>query len=190
MMRAARTQDGAATVQAVDHPPTSAALAGMLEENLPALRAYARGLCGNPTQADDLVQDTVLRACEKLDTFDPDRPIRPWLFAILRNEFLQDARRSWRRMELTEAICDRELLTDATPESRSDARRMLDMVTALPVDLRESVSLVLGLGFTYEEASEVCGVPAGTIKSRVSRARASLVEAFEERAAGRTPTAA
>ena len=64
------------------------------------------------------------------------------------------------------------------------------MVTALPVDLRESVSLVLGLGFTYEEAGEVCGVPAGTIKSRVSRARASLVEAFEERAAGRTPTAA
>ncbi|MEZ5997063.1 MAG: sigma-70 family RNA polymerase sigma factor [Hyphomonas sp.] len=169
---------------AKESTPPQADLAGLLESNLPALRAYARGLCGNPACADDLVQDTFLRALENFHTFDTSRPIRPWLFRILRNEFLRDARRSWRRMDLTDAICDRELNADEAHDTRSDARLMMDMVSDLSPDLRDAVSLVLGLGFTYEEAAEVCGVPAGTIKSRVSRGRSALIEAFERKSTG------
>ncbi|MEZ5947570.1 MAG: sigma-70 family RNA polymerase sigma factor [Hyphomonas sp.] len=163
-------------------PVSGADLASLLETNLPALRAYARGLCGNISCADDLVQDTFLRALENLHTFDTSRPIRPWLFRILRNEFLRGARRNWRRMDLTDAICDRELNTDESHGTRADARLMLGLLRELPEDLRDAVSLVLGLGFTYDEAAEVCGVPAGTIKSRASRGRASLVAAFDSRA--------
>ncbi|MCA8899793.1 MAG: sigma-70 family RNA polymerase sigma factor [Hyphomonas sp.] len=165
-----------------DHQPLSGdAFARLLEANLAALRAYARGLCGNDTQADDLVQDTFLKAFEHLHTYDPSRPVKPWLFSILRNEFLRDVRRSWRRLDLTDTISDRELTAADTLGAQVDAHLMVDLLATLPVELRDSVSLVLGLGLTYEEAAEVCGVPPGTVKSRVSRGRAALVDAFAKR---------
>ncbi|MEQ9504683.1 MAG: RNA polymerase sigma factor [Hyphomonas sp.] len=153
--------------------------ATLVEDCLPALRIYARNLCGNPHMADDCVQDACVRALAAFAAYDTSRPFRPWIFRILRNEWLQRLRRDRRMTHLPDETIN-DLLVDArTPEDTADGAALLRLIARLPADMADAVNLVLGLGLTYEEAAEACNCAPGTIKSRVSRARALLIEQIE-----------
>jgi RNA polymerase sigma-70 factor (ECF subfamily) len=140
---------------------------------LPELRGYARFLARGRAEADDLVQDALVRALAALPTLQQGTSLRAWVFTILRNTFYEQARR--RRRE-------RNALDVAEPPSHGPAeqpgRIELDdlgrALFALPPLWREALVLVGAQGVSYEEAAAICGVPAGTIKARVSRARARL----------------
>ena len=153
-----------------------ALFATLVEDCLPALRAYARSLCGNPHLADDCVQDACIRALSAFASFDTGRPFRPWIFRILRNEWLQRLRREKRMTSMPDEEI-RDLLIDThTPEDAAGGAGLLAEISRLPPDMADAISLVLGLGFSYEEAAAACNVAPGTMKSRVSRARAVLIE--------------
>ncbi len=141
---------------------------------VPHLRAFARGLCGHPDLADDLVQETLLKAWAAQDRFQPGTSIRAWTFVILRNAYLTEMRRNRFRGEYDETTAERLLVAPAgqeEPVHLSDLHRALQ---ALPAERREALLLVGAGGFSYEEAAEICDCALGTIKSRVGRARATL----------------
>lgn len=147
---------------------------------LPELRGYARFLAGSGTEADDLVQEALLRALAALAQFQPGTSLRAWLFTILRHAFYEQARR--RRIEraaLARAETGKTAEAPAQPGhmALSDLRRQL---LRLPPLLREALVLVGAHGLAYEEAALICGVPVGTVKARVSRARARLARQMAE----------
>ncbi|MDK4221653.1 sigma factor-like helix-turn-helix DNA-binding protein [Bradyrhizobium diazoefficiens] len=118
---------------------------------VPSLRAFAISLSGNADRADDLVQETLLRALANIDSFQPGSNLPAWLFTILRNLFRSDYRKRRREVE--------------------EFRTALEK---LPQDQREALILVGASGFSYEDAASICGCAVGTIKSRVNRARSKL----------------
>jgi RNA polymerase sigma-70 factor (ECF subfamily) len=143
---------------------------------IPSLRAFAISLCGNPDRADDLVQDTLVKAWTNLDRFEKGTNLNAWLFTILRNTFFSDHRKRSREVEDVDGVYTSRLI--AIPEQGGhldldDFRRAL---MRLPEDQREALLLVGAQGFSYEEAAAICGCAIGTIKSRVNRARTRLVE--------------
>ena len=145
-----------------------------LTEVVPHLRAFARGLCGHPDLADDLVQETLLKSWAAQDRFQPGTSIRAWTFVILRNAYLTEMRRNRFRGDYDETAAERILTAPAGQEEPihlSDLHRALQ---ALPPERREALLLVGAGGFSYDEAAEICGCALGTIKSRVGRARAAL----------------
>ncbi|MEM9571399.1 MAG: sigma-70 family RNA polymerase sigma factor [Pseudomonadota bacterium] len=143
-----------------------------LQDLLPDLRAYARLLCGDSTRADDIVQNACLRAWQSRESFDPDKgPLRGWLFRIVRNEFYSQTRNEKRRRTEASTLFEEEFVAECTIDARSDLSRMLQAVQSLKDAQRDAFLLVVAAGFTYEEAGEVLGCSAGTVKSRVSRAR-------------------
>ena len=158
-----------------DEAERTSALRPQIAALLPELRAYARFVARNRTDADDLVQEAVVRALRALDQFRPGSNLRAWLFTILRRAWLEQRRRS-----LTEERVLAAHLHDATPVSAaaqhghaelSDLQRRLWQLS--PV-LREAIVLVGAQGLDYEEAAVFCDVPVGTMKARVSRARRLL----------------
>jgi RNA polymerase sigma-70 factor (ECF subfamily) len=151
-----------------------------LTDVVPHLRAFARGLCGRPDMADDLVQETMLKAWAAQDRFEPGTSMRAWTFVILRNAYLTDMRRNRFRGEYDETVAERILTAPAGQEHPihlSDIHRAL---LSLPPERREALLLVGAGGFSYEEAAQICGCAVGTIKSRVGRARAALQTMIEE----------
>lgn len=147
-----------------------------LEALLPQMRAYARSLCRDPILADDIVQNACLKAWSACDTFETGRAMRPWVFRIVRNEYLQHCRRSWRNVYVeNDMLAETMVDQSCSAELRSDANRALEAIYALPAKQRDAAILVLGAGFSYDEAAAVLECAPGTIKSRVSRARAALV---------------
>lgn len=145
-----------------------------LEEVIPHLRAFARGLCGRPDMADDLVQETMLKAWAAQDRFEPGTSMRAWTFVILRNAYLTDMRRNRFRGEYDEGVAERILTAPAGQEEPIHLSDMHRALLTLPPERREALLLVGAGGFSYEEAAEICGCAIGTIKSRVGRARATL----------------
>ncbi len=145
-----------------------------LEALLPEMRAFARSLCRDVSLADDLVQDACLKAWGSSDKYDPEQPLRPWVFRILRNEFYQKVRRDWRWNTLSDE--DQSMLAGESGDfvASLEQSKMCQIIATLPTDQRDALVLVLAAGFTYEEAGKICDCSAGTIKSRVSRARASV----------------
>ena len=143
-----------------------------LENFIPDLRAYARVLCGDPTQADDIVQNACLNAWQKREQFDSVKgPLRGWLFRIVRNEFYQQKRAD--RVREADPIdqMETEPVAACDLEKRSDLNRILQAVESLKTAQRDAFLLVAAAGFTYEEAADVLDCAPGTVKSRVSRAR-------------------
>ena len=141
---------------------------------LPHLRAFARGLCGRADLADDLVQETIMRAWAARSGFAPGTNLKAWTFTIMRNHFLNELRRSRRQTQLDEGVAETLLVEEAQQEDglhMSDLQRALDQ---LPAERREALLLIGASGFSYEEAAQVCGVAIGTMKSRVARGRAQL----------------
>lgn len=146
----------------------------LLASVIPHLRAYGRSLSGNPDLADDLTQDTMVKAWASRDRFERGTSIKAWTFVILRNTFLSQMRRNKFHGDYDEVAVERTL---STPASQEDAGEMADLQRALmelPQDQREALILVGAGGLSYEEAAQICDCALGTMKSRVSRARAAL----------------
>lgn len=154
-----------------------------LVRELPYLRRFARGLCGDAALADDLVQDCVERALVKSHLYDPARPLRAWLYAVLRNIFVSNWRRN-AKFNNAKDISDLEGLEGSVqPEQESNFSVALitEALDTLPTQHREVLVLISLEEVSYKEASEIIGVPIGTIMSRLSRARAHLQNILEER---------
>ena len=147
---------------------------------LPHLRAFARGLCGRPDMADDLVQEAMLKAWAAQDRFEPGTSMRAWTFVILRNAYLTDMRRNRFRGEYDETVAERILPAPAGQEEPIHLSDLHRALLTLPAERREALLLVGAGGFSYEEAAQICGCAVGTIKSRVGRARAALSSMLEE----------
>ena len=141
---------------------------------IPHLRAFARGLCGNAAAADDLTQDTLLKAWNARGSFQMGTNMRAWAFMILRNHFYSEKRRSWRQSQLDPEVAERTLVAVDDPEAVMNLDELRLALAMLPEEQREALILVGAGGFAYEEAAEICGCATGTVKSRVSRARRAL----------------
>ncbi len=151
-----------------------------LTEVIPHLRAFARGLCGRPDMADDLVQEALMKAWAAQERFEPGTSMRAWTFVILRNAYLTDMRRNRFRGEYDENVAERILTAPAGQEDPVHLSDMHRALLTLPAERREALLLVGAGGFSYEEAANICGCAVGTIKSRVGRARAALTSMIEE----------
>lgn len=160
------------------------AMRGAIAQLLPELRAAARMLTRSRAEADDLVQDAVLRMLRNLDAFEPQADlahdlrlaVRPWALTVLRNAF----REGWRRAKRE------QLHRDAAPfdvppqpteqETAHELRDLARSLARLTPTLREALVLVAARGLSHEEAAAICNVPVGTMKARVSRARKALAD--------------
>ena len=148
---------------------------------LPELRAFARFLARDRVQADDVVQDAVVRALGALHQFQPGTSLKAWLFTILRNAFYEQQRRRKREAAAIEGSFD---LSDAgapVQVARGEIDDLQQMIWRLSPLLREALILIGAQELSHEEAAAVCNVPVGTMKARLSRARVAL--AAEMRAA-------
>jgi RNA polymerase sigma factor (sigma-70 family) len=146
---------------------------------IPHLRAFARSLCGSGEMADDLVQDTMLRAWAARGRFVAGTNFKAWTFTILRNHYFSQVRRKRFVGEWDDRVAERVL---AAPASQDRAIELQDLMRALqqiPADQREALILVAAGGLSYEEAAEIARVAVGTIKSRVSRARTAVAAIME-----------
>lgn len=143
---------------------------------IPGLRAFGISLTSSGERADDLVQETLLKAWKSHASFEPGSNMRAWLYTILRNEFYTQLRKRKREVEDADGVFAARLSVPAAQESHLDMEDMRTALGQLPPDQREAIILVGASGFSYEEAAEICLVAVGTIKSRVSRARTRLAE--------------
>jgi RNA polymerase sigma-70 factor (ECF subfamily) len=143
---------------------------------VPNLRAFAISLSGNVDRADDLVQETMLRALANIDSFQPGTNMPAWLFTILRNLFRSEYRKRKREVEDATGMYAESLKSQPEQGSRLEFEELRVALSQLPDDQREAVILVGASGFSYEEAAAICGCAVGTIKSRVNRARNRLAE--------------
>ncbi len=146
---------------------------------IPNLRAFAISLTNNPDRADDLVQDTIVRAWGNIDRFQPDTNMRAWLFTILRNLFHSEYRKRRREVEDSDGAYAAKLSVRPDQHGHLDFQDLRTALAKLPVDQREALLLVGAQGLPYEEAAAICGVPVGTVKSRVNRARSRLAELLQ-----------
>lgn len=143
---------------------------------IPNLRAFAISLSGDYHFADDLVQETLLKAWSHRDKFEPGTNLKAWLFTILRNTYFSDFRK--RRREVQDVDGEKAAQLSTPPEQYghldlSDFRKALNLLSS---DQREALLLIGAEGFSYEEAAEISGCAVGTVKSRVNRARVRLGE--------------
>ena len=143
---------------------------------VPSLRAFAISLSGNVDRADDLVQETLLRAMANIDSFQPGTNLSAWLFTILRNLFRSEYRKRRREVEDTDGTYAESLKSHPEQHSRVEFQEFRVALSKLPPDQREALILVGASGFSYEEAAAFCDCAGGTIKSRVNRARTRLSE--------------
>ncbi|PXW66002.1 sigma-70 family RNA polymerase sigma factor [Methylobacterium sp. B4] len=142
--------------------------------SLPGLRAFAMSLAVNPTVADDLVQETLLKAWRYQAKFQPGTNLQAWLCTILRNQFYTDIRRRKREVEDADGTMAGQMVAPAAQEANSELQKVGQHLAKLPATMREALLLVGAQGLTYEAAAELIGCQVGTVKSRVSRARALL----------------
>ena len=146
---------------------------------VPSLRAFAISLCGNVDRADDLVQETLLRALANIESFQPGTNMPAWLFTILRNHFRSEYRKRRREVEDSDGRYAETLKTQPDQYGQVEFREFQQALAQLPADQREALILVGASGFSYEEAATICGCAVGTIKSRVNRARTRLAELMQ-----------
>lgn len=150
-----------------------------LAQVIPQLRAFGRSLSGNRDLADDLVQETLLKAWAARGRFQAGTNMRAWTFIILRNLFLSQMRRARFTGEWDDLVADRLLAAPAGQDRQVELGDVERALVRLPQSQREALILVGAGGFAYEEAAEICGVAVGTIKSRVARGRVALEALME-----------
>jgi len=146
---------------------------------LPSLRAFAVSLSGRHDKADDLVQDTVMKAWAKQESFELGTNMKAWLFTILRNEFYSQMRKRGREVQDTDGAFTERMAVHPSQYGIVDLNDFRKALDKLPDDQREAVILIGASGFSYEEAAEICKCAVGTMKSRVSRARTKLQELLQ-----------
>ncbi|AGH48971.1 MULTISPECIES: sigma-70 family RNA polymerase sigma factor [Sphingomonadales] len=147
---------------------------------IPHLRAFGRSLSGNRDLADDLVQETLMKAWAARQRFQAGTNMRAWTFIILRNLFLSQMRRARFKGEWDELTAARVLAAPASQDRHVELGDMQRALLHLPQPQREALILVGAGGFAYEEAAEICGCAVGTIKSRVARGRVALEHLLNE----------
>lgn len=141
---------------------------------IPMLRAFARSLSGNRDRADDLVQETLVKAIANREKFRAGTNLHAWLVTILRNQYYSEGRRRRREVADPDGIEAARLATGPHHDGALAYKDFLSALQLLPEDQREALLLIGVSEFSYEDAARVLGAPVGTIKSRVSRARARL----------------
>ncbi|WP_336487494.1 sigma-70 family RNA polymerase sigma factor [Methylobacterium nigriterrae] len=151
---------------------------------LPGLRAFAHSLTANAAQADDLVQEAVLKAWANRHRFAPGSNFMAWLCTILRNQFYTECRKRRREVEDAEGAMAAQLTAPAAQEHGVELRKVWALLAKLPPLQREALLLVGAQGLTYEAAADLVGCRVGTVKSRVSRARAYLAGSLNTPLAG------
>jgi RNA polymerase sigma-70 factor (ECF subfamily) len=152
-----------------------------LATHIPFLRRFARALTADSVLADDLVQDCIERALRKHALYDPERPMRAWLYTILRNLHVS-GRRSQLRQGASVGLDQVPSGADAVPPRQEDRLALADVeeaVQRLPLVQREVLLLVVLEEMSYRDVAEVLGVPIGTVMSRLSRARLFLRQQFD-----------
>lgn len=147
-----------------------------LVDHLPALRAFALSLARNGAAADDLVQDTILKAWTNIEKFEPGTNLRAWLFTILRNTFYSSRRKVSREVADVDGIHAARLSQKPDHDGRLAMTDFQAAFAKLPDEQREALILVGASGFSYEEAAGMCACAVGTIKSRANRGRRKLSE--------------
>jgi RNA polymerase sigma-70 factor, ECF subfamily len=140
------------------------------------LRAFARSFASDPARADDLVQETLVKAWNSRNSFTPGTNFRAWLFTILRNVYFSQHRKLRREVDDPDDQYQNSLAVQPEQYGHLDLADFRSALSTLPSDQREALVLVGAEGFSYEEAAQICGCAVGTIKSRVNRARNRLVE--------------
>jgi len=165
-------------------PEPSAALSDRefkdeLAKVIPHLRAFARSLCGNRDTADDLVQETMLKAWAARDRFQAGTKFKAWTFTILRNQYFTQTRRYRFVGEWDDLVAERKLAAPSSQDKMVELRDMMRALQQLPPAQREALMLVGAGGVSYEETAEIVGVAVGTVKSRVARGRAALEAILE-----------
>ena len=143
---------------------------------VPNLRAFAIALSGNVDRADDLVQETLLRAIANVNSFQPGTNMSAWLFTILRNLFRTEYRKRHREVEDVDGRHVDSLISPPEQHCRMEFEEFRVALAMLPSRPREALLLVGASGFSYEEAAAICESAVGTIKSRVTRARTRLAQ--------------
>lgn len=159
-----------------DRPPD---LRDEIVTHLKPLRAFALSLTRDMSRADDLVQETVVKAWTNIDKFEPGTNMRAWLFTILRNTFYSERRKARREVADSEGVLTGQLAEKPSHDGRlalADFRQAFDQ---LPDEQREALVLVGAEGFSYEDAAVMCGCAIGTIKSRANRGRRRLAELLQ-----------
>jgi RNA polymerase sigma-70 factor (ECF subfamily) len=146
---------------------------------IPFLRAFARSLCGNQETADDLAQETLVKAWQARNMFAPGTNLKAWLFTILRNQFYSDRRRAWRQAPWDQDAAERIPGSSAEQSWAAELSDTARALSQLSDEQREALILVGAGGFSYEDAAAICHCAVGTVKSRVARARKSLLSLLE-----------
>ncbi|AWN49130.1 RNA polymerase subunit sigma-70 [Methylobacterium terrae] len=147
---------------------------------LPALRTFGLSLSHDVVRADDLVQETCARAWANQHRFQAGTNFTAWLFTIMRNQFYTELRKGRREVEDSDGLLAGQLAAPADQDHASTLRVVQERMQALPEAQRQALLLIGAEGYTYEEAAVRLGCQVGTVKSRVSRARASLLAALGE----------
>ena len=161
-----------------------AALHRQMTELLPELRAFARFLVRDRSEADDLVQEALVRALGALAQFQQGTSLRAWLFTIVRNAFYEQARRRRTEKAALERVGMTEQASAPHQENETELADLQRLIWTLPPLLREALVLVGAQGLAHEEAAKICNVPVGTMKARVSRARAKIAQQIEQKRSG------
>jgi RNA polymerase sigma-70 factor, ECF subfamily len=141
---------------------------------LPSLRAFSRGLCGNRDMADDLAQDTMMRAWAARESYTQGSNFRAWMFMIMRNQFYTTIRKNARMTSLDPEVAERVLVVAPAQQNGINVNDVAKALQRLPAEQREVLLLIGASGLSYEEAAEVTGCAMGTIKSRLARGRTAL----------------
>lgn len=147
-----------------------------LVDHLPAMRAFAMSLTRNSAIADDMVQDTLVKAWTNIEKFQAGTNMRAWLFTILRNTYYSNRRKAKREVPDVDGVLTENLAEKPAHDGHMQMADFRRALLQLKDEQREALLLVGASGFSYEEAAEMCGVAVGTIKSRTNRARAQLAE--------------
>ena len=150
-----------------------------LTDVAPHLRAFARALCGCRDRADDLAQETLLRAWAARARYSAGTNFKAWTFTILRNHFYSEARRSRFHGEYDELTAERILRARASQESTVELADVLRALTVIPKNYREALILVAAGNLSYDEIASICGIALGTVKSRICRGRAMLSQVID-----------
>jgi RNA polymerase sigma-70 factor, ECF subfamily len=154
---------------------------------IPNLRAFGITLAGRK-DGEDLAQETLAKAWQKRASYETGTNLKAWAFTILRNHFYSGKRRDWRTQPLDPGVAETVLVAHEDPAAREELLDVRNAMQLLPDDQREALILAGPAGLSYDETARICGCAIGTVKSRVSRARASLSLLLEQMQAGRRQT--
>jgi RNA polymerase sigma-70 factor (ECF subfamily) len=172
--------DAIAARRVVRSPDEDAIFKSQLIQLIPHLRAFALSLTNRP-EGEDLAQETMLRAWKARDSYQPGTNLKAWLFTILRNQHMSGGRRAWRTRPLDPEVAENTLVANDDPSAREDLVDLRNAIQRLNFEQRQALMLVGAAGLSYTEAAAICDCAEGTIKSRVSRARAQLAAILDSR---------